>query len=426
MDIVKDLSTKNSREVCSAVSTLRSLGFNNIATNIFIMYYRISDHIEEEYLLQLLEELTITVYYTDHKCMGNSICEFLLSRRPNTINKQRMLNNRIFYANPIRRDDVVVLQPPSRRIAGTEEYYRSCNPSIIRTKDGYMVNVRRVNYDQKGGINFTIYSPDGAVRTENTILKMDKNMTIQSFHDIEDNTGRNKYMGKIRGIEDIRLFLHDGRVKFLCTVIDNNDRCWPEMGCGVIEDGEWDDKISMEKLTIYKGPVKGRCEKNWVPYVVKGKLKLLYKSYPAIVYDVNGENINSDIVSTAQYKWDDVRGGTPPIDFMGGLLLVTHEVVIHAGRRRYLHRLIHYTDGFKSVNASLPFVFEMPEIEFCLGMCISHEATHIIMSVGVEDSSARLYNVPIDAVVSMLAEGRGVRNKNNAEGLLELLGSDIL
>ncbi len=356
----------------------------------------------------VLVEASICAYYTDMKSVGRLLSEALLLDSLNAPNHNLVRGNQIFYCNKISRCEVRQYNQCERLIEGTNMKHAPCNPSIVKAPDGYLLNVRMVNYTQVGGRHFTVHSPDKVVRTINSILLLDDNMQVLSERHLVDKSGRKTYPTMVRGMEDIRLFYHNNTLRFFCTVVDANPKGIPQMAIGTIEEAE--DAMVVSELTVMKGPVAGRCEKNWVPYVKGGIVFAVYQTYPLKIYIVTPK---STIVSLPSLRYNknltDIRGGSPPVEFNNGLLFVTHQVVMVSGRRRYTHRFIFYSEDYKGVSSSLPFVFEKPEIEFCLGMCHSTTGDNLLLSVGLEDKTARVYTVSMDVVNSMLAEGRDLQ-----------------
>lgn len=357
---------------------------------------------------KILIEASICAYYTGMKDVGRLLSEALLLGSLSTSEHNLVRGNQIFYCNKIPRtkcDQYNQLEAP---IEGTGVKYAPCNPSIIKAPKGYLLNVRMVNYSQVGGRHFTVHSPDKVVRTINSILLLDDDMKIVSDRRLIDKSGRKAYPTMVRGMEDIRLFYQEDTLRFFCTLVDANPKGIPQMAIGTIEEGE--DVMAVTKLTVMKGPVAGRCEKNWVPYVKGGTIFAVYQTYPLKIYIVTpNKSLLASLPSLEYHKrLTDIRGGSPPVEFNDGLLFVTHQVVMFSGRRRYTHRFISYSEDYAVVTASLPFVFETPEIEFCLGMCYDSTGSNLLLSVGLEDKKARVYTVSMDTVKSLLAEGRDV------------------
>ncbi len=86
--------------------------------------------------------------------------------------------------------------------------YFPCNPAIQKSKDGYEVICRTVNYITFKKNKYTfVFDKDGIIRTRNFLLRYDSHFNLIGQKEIVDLTQRYKYFSKIAtGLEDARLF----------------------------------------------------------------------------------------------------------------------------------------------------------------------------------------------------------------------------
>lgn len=373
-----------------------------------------------EFLFKL--ELSIVSFYVPgRRSEGYLLCnELLLDRRIGDSNFRMCHRNMIHYAEPIKivsRHHIDVKLPlldDKRPGIGT---LRPMNPSLITTKQGYLVNVRCVSYRQTNGV----YSyPDGSgiIRTINILAKMDKNLTIIEEKELIDMTEDGKPIDKfpktVYGLEDIRLFEWDPPGKntassLWCTCSTFLTANTPQITLCNINNNK---VVSKELLIGPKGEFS--CEKNWMPAISNKHLYLIYSHDPLIKLHYNGGNDPKTRVSMSepvQLPWNlsPLRGSGVLLplgeSIDKGYIAVVHEVALDENRRVYLHRFITYDRKFIPQKLSLPFYFfEKSGVEYVCSAAFDHNKKHLILGLGINDYDAFLVKISIDVVKSMLLD----------------------
>jgi len=198
-----------------------------------------------------------------------------------------------------------------------------------------------------------------------------------------------------RGIEDVRLYEHNGRVRFIATTVG-----YHTTGGNRMVIGNYDYKtLSYSDAQVVESPADAYCEKNWVPipssdgaerfiYKWKGNQgSLLIPPYiPVIVTVKDGkcslfddehgtEGVRSakpvsakPVLATPVWVAPNaLKGSSAFIEYNGELIGVTH-FSEDAMPRRYFHMLIVLDKTtYAPIRYSKPFVFEKVGIEFCIG-----------------------------------------------------------
>ena len=165
-------------------------------------------------------------------------------------------------------------------------------------------------------------------------------------------------------------------------------------------------------------------EKNWLYINHKDKIKFIHSHQPFGVKLVNySDSINSQINTNEKIVdipfenidqganlpgLTDFRGSAPPMRFfyegIDGWLSIIHEV----SRRRdgnglcYLHRFVFYNPDLHVKYISQMFYFEQRGIEFCRSMSYTYDEKMIVIGVGIKDLYAKLFEVEIETIKSML------------------------
>ena len=147
--------------------------------------------------------------------------------------------------------------------------------------------------------------------------------------------------------------------------------------------------ILMDLETMeYRSFPTGKIEKNWMPFIEDGHLRVIYSTNPLVILDLS-ERI-SEVVWEGPGLTESWSGGSQLIPYLGGYLGVVHR---HKDRH-YEHAFVGM-DG-RSLELSPPFRFFGERVEFCAG--ISPSDIGLCLSFGVMDKEG--YLVWLDSGIS--------------------------
>ena len=337
---------------------------------------------DKEYLLY--EELSIVSFYLKKMDEGYDACDkVILSPYAPWQNRNVTLNNQSFYMKKLdfARKITVNYDMPRDYIASS--------PSIVANKDGFLLNLRGVNYsiDKTGA--YIIRDPHNIVRTRNFLLTLDNNLNVERGVELKDVSGVPLYPKNILGVEDIRLF---GTNEFLCTYLEVNDSRTPQI-CYGHYDPETGD---IDRIVPLKVGTELKCEKNWMPCIIDGEVHFIYTVSPLRLYKLDCESgavtlIKEGFLSDPAIKLDDFRGSGGMIPYKDGWLGTIHQVY-HANPRKYFHRFIWYDAAFTTMKYSDVFYFESPGIEFNLSLCHSDNGLFVAYSQNDNTSNIGVLN----------------------------------
>jgi glycosyltransferase involved in cell wall biosynthesis len=275
------------------------------------------------------------------------------------------------------------------------------NPSIAAEGDGFAMVVRSANYRIHEGRYEYLTDPDpdegDAIRTLNYIARLGPDLALHEVAPLEDSprTEPARHPGPVLGYEDCRLFHHGGRRFALATVRDRNAVATCEIALLEL-DGE-----RIDRVTILPGPVSGRHEKNWMPFVDDAGLGIVYGCGPTVVYrcDVERAALGEPSVRSAPAWAAGLRGGSQGVAVGDGHLFVVHEVIFEPARR-YLHRFVYLDSSGGLAAASRRLSLAGRPIELCAGM--ARRGDELVLSFGIEDAGAALAVLPLDAALGLL------------------------
>lgn len=388
-----------------------------------------------EYFLLILEKISIIAFYIDgYKDIGYRASEYLLFNKFPNINKNMVHSNLIFYINKLENtkyinidSEKILLDNPNNNYI----YYAPLNPSILKTNDGYIINLRYSNFYSIEGKSWHSMETDNIVRTKNYILHCDKDFNILSSNEIIDKSwkyydnNKNNNSGNILGFEDCILINKNNEIYFSCTTLDTIPIGTPKQTlCKLSELSEnntllegciFDAKYEITDVMIMNGINDfDRAEKNWM-YIndYDDNFKFIHSYDPITIIEVenikNKEICKVNIISEIETDLDfsRFRGSGYPIKYSNETFLsVIHEVIFRTGdnRRYYVHRFILYDNNYKIIKISKSFYFDHLGIEFCRGISESHNLNEIILTVGIEDKEARIYTIDTHIISNLLID----------------------
>ena len=256
---------------------------------------------------QFEEELSIAAFYTNYRTEGETAANDLLLRKniPWPL-KEQTYRNLLFYVEKLTalRTMPLDFELPFI-IQGAEERYHPMNPSIRKTKDGYQVICRSVNYQQVGAKSFNTSDPTGVFRTRNFLLDYDRFFHLQSTKEIIENLPRKRIRSfNLEGLDDCRLFAFNDELWFSCNTGDTNP-------CGTFQISLCKLAKEVERRTDScrkthppKRPDPYRCEKNWLPFIKEGVLSFIYSYDPFILYTPDLKSGNCSLTLSYENSYD--------------------------------------------------------------------------------------------------------------------------
>lgn len=349
--------------------------------------------------LRLLRELSIAAYYTPHRDPGFDANEELALGADTPPGLAALaVNNQVFYAEPLP----VTWQAPL--VPALPEPFVPCNPSIIRTTNGYLVNCRAVSYRMDDYQRYTALEADGIYRTRNFLVEVDRDLRFVRQDEIHCDLPplRDHW---VQGLEDCRLVPLGERLAFTCTTTDRHPSGMIQLSLMVL-----DDRARVAHHAPLSGHGDDRPQKNWLPFVSPGEPSELFAVYgyaPLVVLRIDPATGRcTPVVERPQGRhFEGWRGSAGPIELPtelgGGRLLLIHEVA-YQGRRYYLHRFARADADWRIRDVSRPFFFRHRGIEFAGGACLTHDDQDVLVTFGVEDREAWLCRIPLRRVLDLL------------------------
>jgi hypothetical protein len=276
--------------------------------------------------------------------------------------------------------------------------YKCSSACYIEYKGQRILNTRYVNYVLYDNGSYHIHSPDHrTLNSMNFLSVLDENFIPTGYEKMQETFKLPDclHLAKrfiSRGVEDIRLYEHDGRVKFVATTIQ-----YSPLGQNRIVVGEYSvEDRHIHSIELIEPPNHDVwCEKNWIPISIPSTDILDVPSGPKDEYFiygwcpfqigklVEGKSVRQEF----KYKLEIVfKREYPTIPFLHMLRGSTSFVpygehrlvgVAHFSEeyipRHYYHMMIQLDRKTLSiVEWSSPFYFQNIGIEFCIGFMVQN------------------------------------------------------
>jgi len=346
----------------------------------------------EEQRRQLDYELGIVCYYLGKKQQGfEALNRVMLS---NSLLAYEASCNMYWYVEPIP------IKMWKRLNTQVPDGYRCLNPSIIRYKSGYLVNLRASNYAIIDGHYFAIDSTN-IINNLNYIQYLDKDLNVQWTKPL-DNIDIT-YPINACGIEDIRL---TEQLMFTCNSRNNHPYRVPRVSIGIITDlNSSPVKFELQHQPSPDGNTD--CEKNWLLIRSTARTSTLDKMIKNSCYLYDPFTL---IDKGKVYRIDKIghlRCSAGPIWYKNGLVFLVHELLMKDNKRVYTHRLCHWNVNDSIYTISFPFFFHHRGIEYGMSMCWYHG--NFLVSMGLKDGQAWLAEIERKEVDKLLENGTQYR-----------------
>lgn len=267
-----------------------------------------------------------------------------------------------------------------KTVRGKLDHFKSSSPCIMPFSEGYLMNVRYVNYNlDKGNGCYSYRFDDGKIVTINKCLLMNRDLKVmKEFWMDAVHREDIRYLG----VEDVKVFAHEGELRFLGTVQDEAGR--PRIG-----EGSYNFRSSTLYPTVYASPTNADCEKNWVYFHHGGELKTIYKWSP-LQYGTlkDGVFVSEASLPDVPGFFRDLRGSTNGVRFGDEIWFLCHYVAYSTPRHYYHCFVVLDAETLAVKRHSTLFKFEGEKIEYTLGLVVEHD--RILVSYSKWDAESIL------------------------------------
>lgn len=250
--------------------------------------------------------------------------------------------------------------------------YYAASPSVFKNKDLKICNIRYVSYWIQVSPTVFHNDKDGLIRTLNYVY----NFNTKQFKRMEEvivyPDKHEKINGYIRGLEDVRIFEQDGKLRFIGQSGDyknkgSNIRFNMVLGTYDYENS----KLLIEQ--VLESPYGCPVEKNWV------HLKnddFIYRWFPLEIGKLKDTKFILEKSRNMPSLFRHMKGSSCAYEYKNMLWLIAHyttdDWINGQLYRQYKHCLVILDMDYNLVAYSDPFTFEGDVVEYSLGMIIEN------------------------------------------------------
>ncbi len=322
--------------------------------------------------------------------------------------RQNTFDNAVYYAAPLLGpvydgEYTPLILPPHQVDAPNEYQASSCSFVSVpsSTSQGYLLNARLVNYSIDARGAYHMRSPDGHVKTKNAVVPLNPAYQPIALPRVLEETYE-RHPSNIEGLEDMRLFYHDGELRFIASSKDATPT-----GKIVIACGRYDpEKATAYDVQVLEPPQPSACEKNWL-YVENAylthsqshnRMNFIYGWHPlqigAIVpeeADTHGGTLQIHTIHQTPRSWEHFRGSAPPVEYEGKLYALVHHVR-YTTPRQYLHAIVEFSTDMVPRRYTPLFCFRKTSIEYAIGFHLKEGTA--TFAISEYDASPGIVRVP--------------------------------
>jgi len=392
--LVTDNKKEEVYDIEDLYQRIKQLRFDGKHTECFDLIKTINKEDYPNYLWQLEYEYSVIAYYLGVRNINDQVVT-IMNNCEDSLFIISLLSNMKFYPNILKADKVYDFTLSLKHKLNDVEYsFNSSSSCIISNADGYLLNVRYVNYtiDEEG----RYHDCENHIITINRYYELDKEFAVT-----RDKLINIEYVDKhYIGVEDVRIFKDNKNViKFIGSSLHTNNKI------GIVE-GNYDinnDVLSCKEI-IPAFNMNYDCEKNWVYMNYKGETHIVYSWFPLKICKTDSKYPLLEFVEerTMPSIFKLARGSTCGVMFknesiqnelcqnelsQNELWFVTH-LVSYESPRSYYHMLVIFDENMNLLRYSAPFKFEGEKIEYCLGLVVEEE--RVIMTYSSWDRTTKI------------------------------------
>lgn len=353
----------------------RCFGYSTIGKTIKQPDDKLFVH-SDKYGIAFDRELTISSFYIPISPKGMDLFDRIFINDCTPLD----IKNFMFYARQFNPDNVLDFScKHNMHIFGQDMEYVGSTPCIIPYKDGYIMNIRLVNYR---------ILPEGSYCHTDTISTVNKRVDLdnelcqiggETVYTTIGETRRVPITGLVplHGVEDIRISTVSGDVRFIGTTCNSDNK----IGMCI---GDYHSEANIVELDM----LDQICEKNWSIIPGRDRLEAVYKWHPLQIIEINKTGrVTTIVTKETPSLFKHLRGSTNGCIYDGCIYFCTH-LVIHGTPRKYVEVVAKFDLDMNYIGCSYPFKLSTSSIEYCLGMIV--EENRIIFSYSENDASSKI------------------------------------
>jgi tetratricopeptide (TPR) repeat protein len=366
------------------------------------------------YTYKLDYEFTIFALYIGINNINDQVVKILNKCNDGSINNN-LFSNMKFYKDILKPIQVIDFGNSVVKNINNENIVlkssSSCLiPNPFENKNGYLMNVRYVNYLINNTGNYL--NCDKHIITQNKYVELSEDFKIINENFLEFNFEDRHYIG----VEDVRIFYdsYSSKTQFIGTGYHKNNTI------GIVA-GDYDtNENKLSSIIEIKPFCQSNCEKNWVFVDYNKSINVIYKWHPLQICKINKEKELLELIETKEMPkiFSHARGSTCGftytkktnlsnnsndninITFVETEIWFVLHMVSYESPRHYYHIISVFDESMNLLRYSAPFKFHTEPIEYCLGLVVEDDRVLITYSVWDRETKLGIYDKKyIDSII---------------------------
>ena len=348
------------------------------------------------YNYELDFENSIISFYIPHADKKEAIsCALNFINKSLDDNKSSLtLKNISFYVKSLKESALFETKRLSKQqIDFNGIKYFASSPSIFKNKDIKICNIRHVSYKLTNNPMVFQQDKENLIQTKNILFNfrdekysvMDEVILYPEKHE--------KINGYIRGVEDVRIFEQNGKLKFIGQSGDFKNK-QTNIAFNMVL-GTYDyknNKLLIEQ--ILESPYDVKVEKNWVHLADD---LFIYKWFPLEIGSLENKNFNLKHKINTPAFFKNFKGSSCGVLYKNMYWFLVHyttdEFKNEGLWRQYKHCIVILDEKYQPIAYSNPFTFENETTGYSLGMIIENNKICFGYSLEEKDASIGELNI---------------------------------
>jgi GR25 family glycosyltransferase involved in LPS biosynthesis len=354
------------------------------AYEIYVSAIAVNENTKDKNFYKLEYEYSLFAFYNGIKNIDKQIITVFNNCEDYNI-ITNVLSNMKFYKHVLNPEKTINLNLSMNYVFNGISYFFNSSSSCIipnKTKDGYLLNVRLVNYKYNDKGDYADWGEIPNIVTMNKYIELSNDFEIQYEQLLEPVYASTRSIG----IEDIRIFNHKDTIYHIGTVFRPDKKVGI---CKGIYDIVNNPNLQSDIITAAFN-MNSECEKNWVYFNYHDELRIIYNWFPLKICKINDDN--HSLLELIEEKpmpnlFKYARGSTCGAEYNNEIWFVIH-IVSYETPRHYYHVIVIFDKNMNLLRYSAPFNFEGTCIEYCVGLIV--EDSRVIMSYSTMDRTTKI------------------------------------
>lgn len=346
------------------------------------------------YTHKIFFEYTIFSAYLGIKNINDEVISILNnSNDHNELNC--LLSNMKFYKdNLIQKTKLILDNVYDTSINNELVNLKSSSSCLIKSLDGYKLNIRYVNYHIEA--NGSYKNCDKYIISVNKYVEFDSQFNVKKELWMNLTFDNRLYIG----IEDVKIFYdnYENNLKYIGTGYHSNNKL------GLVAGSYNVNETKMEINELIQRFTETNCEKNWVYVDYNDEINVIYDWYPMRIGKIKINELQIHTTKQMPKIFSRVRGSTCGFNYVkklgennnGNITIDITEteiwfighIVSYESPRHYYHIISVFDSNMNLLRYSAPFKFEGEPIEYCLSIVV--EDDRLLVNYSTWDRTTRI------------------------------------